>query len=151
MGKCDFETAVRSTPEVKDGYCKGLQAIKNADRGKITASDTSLIEGSLDIDSQVKSLYPHAPRWDYVLSYSGRLYFFEVHPAETSEIDKVISKVKWLRGWLNTKAPELEKLPKSEQPYTWVQSGRYSIIRTSKEQFKLSQAGIVTSKVLNLK
>ena len=51
------------------------------------------MQGSLDIDNQVKAIYPDEPRWDYTLAYGDNIYFFEVHPAETSEIDKVIDKV----------------------------------------------------------
>ena len=80
-----------------------------------------------------------------------RFIFFEVHPAETSEVDKVVNKVKWLKCWLKTHAPEINKLPKAEHPYTWVQSGRYAILPTAREKMKLSISGINTAKILSLK
>ena len=138
LAKCAFQVAIEKTEEVKNGFCVGKHA-KNR------------LQGSLDIDSQVKALYPNEPRWDYALSYDDKIYFFEVHPAETSEVDKVVNKVKWLKCWLKTHAPEINKLPKAEHPYTWVQSGRYAILPTAREKMKLSISGINTVKILSLK
>ncbi|MDE5882373.1 MAG: hypothetical protein K2H60_11645 [Muribaculaceae bacterium] len=149
--KCAFQEAVEKTAEVRNGFCVGKQAIKNSDRGKIEAADDRKLQGSLDIDSQVKMLYPHDPRWDYALSYDNMMYYVEIHPAETSEVDKVVSKVRWLKNWLRAKAPEIDKLPKAAYPYIWVQSGRYAILPNSKEMRKLSVAGLITTKTLNLK
>lgn len=149
--KCAFQLAIENTEEVKNGFCFGKQAIKSIDRSKVVVADQNKLQGSLDIDSQVKALYPNEPRWDYAISYDDTIYFFEVHPAETSEIYKVINKVKWLKCWLKTQAPDINNLPKAEQPYTWVQSGRYAILPTAKEKKKLSVFGITTANVLNLK
>jgi hypothetical protein len=80
-----------------------------------------------------------------------RFIFFEVHPAETSEVNKVVNKVKWLKRWLKTNAPEINKLPKAEHPYTWVQSGHYAILPTAREKMKLSISGITTANILSLK
>lgn len=90
VAKCAFQVAIENTEEVKDGFCQGKQAVKSADRSKVVAADNNKLQGSLDIDSQVKALYPNEPRWDYALSYDDKIYFFEVHPAETSEVDKVV-------------------------------------------------------------
>lgn len=149
--KCAFQVAIENTEEVKDGFRVGKQAIKSIDRSKIDAADKDKLQGSLDIDSQVKALYPDEPRWDYALSYNDKIYYFEVHPAETSEVEKVVNKVKWLKCWLKTKATEINKLPKSEHPYTWVQSGRYAILPTAREKMKLSVLGITTANKLSLK
>ncbi len=149
--KCAFQEAVEKTPEVKNGFYAGKQAIKNSDRSKIEATDDRKLQGSLDIDGQVKSLYPRESRWDYALSYDDIIYYVEIHPAETSEVDKVVSKVSWLKNWLKTKAPEIDKLPKADYPYVWVQSGRYAILPTSKEMKKLSAAGLLVVSKLNLK
>lgn len=149
--KSAFQLAVECTEEVKNGYCVGKKAIKNIDRNKVNADDNRKLQGSIDIDSQVKALYPQSPRWDYALSYDDKIYYFEIHPAETSEIDKVVNKVKWLKEWLKTKAPIINKLQKAEYPYIWVQSGRFAILPTAKEKMKLSAAGIMTTNMLNLK
>lgn len=148
--KCAFQVAIENTEEVKDGFCIGKQAIKGNDRNKVNAADNNKLQGSLDIDSQVKALYPNSSRWDYALSYNDKIYFFEIHPAETSEIENVVKKVKWLKFWLKTKATEIDKLPKSEHPYIWVQSGRYAILPTTKEMRKLTMSGITTANKLSL-
>lgn len=151
IAKSAFQEAVEKTEEVKEGFCVGKQAIKNSEREKIEASDTKKLEGSLDIDTQVKSLYPHDPRWDYALAYDGKMYYVEVHPAETSEVDKVVSKLGWLKKWLKTKADKIDKLRKAEQPYIWIQSGRFAILPTSKEGKKLAASGLIITKILKLK
>lgn len=151
LTKCDFQVAIENTEEVKNGFCVGKQAIKRADRNKVDATIGNKLQGSLDIDNQVKVLYPHEPRWDYALSYDDKIYYIEIHPAETSEVEKVVNKVKWLKGWLNTKATEINKLPKAEHPYTWIQSGRYAILPTAKEKMKLSVVGIATTNKLSLR
>lgn len=149
--KCAFQVAVEQTEDVKNGFCAGKQAIKNADRSKVYTADSKKLQGSLDIDNQVKMLYPQDPRWDYAVSYDDKIYYFEVHPAETSEVDKVVSKVKWLKKWLKTKAAKINELPKADHPYIWVQSGRYAILPTAKEKMKLSAVGIMTANKLDLK
>lgn len=151
LAKCAFQVAIEKTEEVKNGFCVGKHAIKSIDRSKVVAANKNRLQGSLDIDSQVKALYPNEPRWDYALSYDDKIYFFEVHPAETSEVDKVVNKVNWLKCWLKTHAPEINQLPKAEYPYTWVQSGRYAILPTAREKMKLSISGINTVKILSLK
>lgn len=149
--RCAFQVAVENTEDVKNGFCGGLKGIKKSDRCKVDTAHPEKLQGSLDIDSQVKPLYPEAPRWDYALSYDDKIYFFEVHPAETSEVDKVIKKVKWLKDWLKNKATEIDKLPKSEHPYTWIQSGHYGILATANVTRKLAVAGITTANMLKLK
>lgn len=149
--KCAFQEAIENTEEVKNGFRIGKQAIKKVDRIKVVAASNDKLQGSLDIDSQVKALYPNDPRWDYALSYDDKIYYFEVHPAETAEVDKVVNKVKWLKCWLKTKATEINKLPKAEHPYTWVQSGRYAILPTAREKMKLSVSGIATANKLILR
>lgn len=90
LAKCAFQVAIEKTEEVKNGFCVGKHAIKSIDRSKVVAANKNRLQGSPDIDSQVKALYPNEPRWDYALSYDDKIYFFEVHPAETSEVDKVV-------------------------------------------------------------
>ena len=98
LAKSAFQVAIENTEEVKNGFCVGKQAIKNTDRSKVVADDNNKLQGSLDIDSQVKAIYPNEPRWDYALSYDDKIYFFEVHPAETFEVTQVVNKVNWLKS-----------------------------------------------------
>ena len=149
--KCAFQIAIEHTEDVKDGFRTGKQAIKKTDREKIAATDNGKLQGSLDIDSEVKTRYPEDPRWDYALSYDNETHFFEIHPADTSEVDKVVEKAKWLKKWLKNNAPEIDRLPKAEHPYIWIQSGHFAILPTSKNNRKLSTAGITITNKLTLK
>lgn len=148
--KCAFQIAVENTPDVKNGFCVGLKAVKNSDRNKVDATDPKKIQGSLDIDGQVKKIYLYDNRWDYALSYDDKIYFFEVHSASTSEVDTVIKKLRWLKDWLKNKAPDINKLQKGNQPYTWVQSGSYSILPSGSYAKKLTSEGIKVVKSLKL-
>lgn len=148
--KCAFQIAVENTPDVKNGFCVGLKAVKNSDRNKVNVTDPRKLQGSLDIDTQVQKKYPQEPRWDYALSYDDKLYFFEVHPASTSEVDTVINKLTWLKKWLKNKAPQINKLQKGNQPYTWVPTGRYAILSLGTYAKKLAVSGIKVANSLKL-
>lgn len=148
--KCAFQIAVENTPDVKNGFCVGLKGVKNSDRNKVNVTDPRKLQGSLDIDTQVQKKYPQEPRWDYALSYDDKLYFFEVHPASTSEVDTVINKLTWLKKWLKNKAPQINKLQKGNQPYTWVPTGRYAILSLGTYAKKLAVSGIKVANSLKL-
>ena len=137
-----FLDAVESTPEICASYKNGLQALKRSDTGKVTASDTRKIDGSVDIDAAVKTLYPDANRWDYAIGYDSKVCYVEVHPAYTSEIDTMLKKLSWLKGWLKDKAPDLNSLNKMTPAYVWIQSGKCAILPTSHQSKKLAQIGL---------
>ena len=61
-----FKSAVDNTVELKDGYCKGLQALKGNSL-KVSVSKPQHLLGSVDIDDCTKGLYPNASRWDYAI------------------------------------------------------------------------------------
>ena len=84
------------------------------------------------------------------MSYDDKLYFFEVHPASTSEVDTVINKLTWLKKWLKNKAPQINKLQKGNQPYTWVPTGRYAILSLGTYAKKLAVSGIKVANSLKL-
>lgn len=147
-GKNTFKTAVWSTPEAQNCFQSGLQALGKYSL-KIIPEDSSKCAGSLDIDACTQSLYPDENRWDYALSYDSKVYFVEVHPAETGEISTVLRKLQWLKDWLSHKAPEIYKL-KANAPYFWIQSGRCNITMTSVQGKKLAKLGIRIVPRLNL-
>lgn len=148
MAKSNFQTAVENTPEVRFAYQSGLQALKRNETGKIKSSDTTRIDGSLDIDGTVSSIYPNDNRWDYAIGYDGSVYYVEIHPAYTGEVDTVLGKLRWLKSWLNNRAPELKKLRSS---YHWIQSGKCAILPGSKEEKKLASVGLKPKAIMNLK
>lgn len=147
--KRTFEAAVQATNEIENCYKPGLQAL-GSDSDKIHLTDNRECDGSVNIDGCLKAVMPNSNRWDYVISYKSVTYFVEVHPAQTSEVEKVLAKLQWLKNWLKERAPEIEKL-KAEQPYYWIQSGRFNIPRTSRQYRNAASKGILIQSKLFLK
>jgi hypothetical protein len=136
-----FKASVESTPDVQACFHPGLRAL-GAYSTKIRLGATNLCYGSIDIDTCVSRRYPHDNRWDYVFDYNERLYFVEVHSAETSEVSVVLRKLQWLKDWLDDHAPRINSLPKGNPGYYWIQSGRFNIPQTTPQYRKITQAGI---------
>lgn len=151
LAKCAFQVAIENTEEVKNGFCVGKHAIKSIDRSKVVAAKKINCKVALILIVKLKHYILMNLVGTMLYRMMTRFIFFEVHPAETSKVNKVVNKVKWLKCWLKTHAPEINKLPKAEHPYTWVQSGRYAILPTAREKMKLSISGITTANILSLK
>lgn len=112
-----FQVAVDT--DLPGAYRSGLGAIKGSERSKFDfLKDTRKIDGSADIDSTVKKQFPNDNRWDYVVGYNDKAYFFEVHPMTEGEVSTMIAKKDWLEGFLNTKAININKLKRL--PYFWL-------------------------------
>lgn len=125
--KLAFKEAIESTPDVASGYREGLEAFGEY-KSKIKVPDLDKLDGSLDIDATTVRIYPTDNRWDYALCYDNEVFYIEIHSAITSEVSKMIKKLQWLKTWLTTKAPEINKLTtKTRQPYYWVQSSKCDI------------------------
>ena len=122
-----FKDAVEKTPEISSGYKAGLSALGSHSK-KIIIPEGVNVGGSVDIDKETVSLYPGENRWDYAFSCNGKVYYVEVHSANTSEVSTVIRKLQWLKSWLATKAPELVKLTDYRRgPFYWIQSSNFQI------------------------
>ncbi|HEY5328188.1 MAG TPA: hypothetical protein VIJ27_14390 [Mucilaginibacter sp.] len=143
-----FIAAVDATPDIKNCYQSGLKAMGSYST-KISLSNTSSCNGSVDIDECVKSEYPNANRWDYCFGYNNKAYFVEVHSANTSEVSTMLNKLQWLKDWLNSSAPELNKI-KANPPYYWVMSGKYDILPNSPQAKRIAQAGLKPISKLSL-
>lgn len=146
-----FRDALEATPQIRECYRNGLQAL-GAYSIKINPGNARLCHGSVDLDSCVESLYPNDNRWDYILSYSNRVYYVEVHPANTSEIDIVIAKLNWLKDWLRQHAPGISNMVQGSPAYHWLTSNGVHILPTSLQARRLAASGIPFPKrQLNLK
>ena len=141
-----FKKAVENTPLLKNAFEKGLKAL-GSNSSKVKPLDTSKCEGSVDIDTAVKSIYPNASRWDYVVGYDGKTYFIEVHTAKTDEVTSVLNKLQWLKDFLINDAPELNKEPKS---FHWIASNGIHLKGDNKFR-QLAEKGIKPVKELKLK
>lgn len=143
-----FQAAVKATSDIENSYMPGLKAL-GGNSNKISLGGTC--DGSVDIDSSVAAKYPHSNRWDYCLSYKEQVFFVEVHPASTSDVDTVLKKLDWLKNWLRTDAPEIDKLRASEQPWVWIMTKAYSILPGSKQAKRMAMSGVKLTSRLVLK
>lgn len=144
-----FKQAVQNTPDVSDKYCAGLGAFGRY-AIKIRVPNPSKIEGSLDIDSATKDIYPEENRWDYAMCYDGEVFYIEIHPATTTEIAKMIKKLEWIKRWLSLKAPKINKLTtKTKNPYHWVQSANFDIPKHTLQYKALIKYKIIPKSVWN--
>jgi len=122
------DEAVNATPNLSGKWEKGLQALRPEDKAHIKAADTRAISGSLDLDSALKRIPQHAQanRWDFAIGYrhtdrTGEcLYWVELHTANNREVDVVLSKLRWLRRWLEADGKALNSF---EKDFVWVSSG----------------------------
>lgn len=135
-----FKEAVILTEDVKDCYKPGLQGLGKHST-KVILTNNKDCGGSLDIDACTTKLNPNDNRWDYAFAYNEKVYFIEVHTANTGEVTTVINKLNWLKTWLLEKAPEINQL-KAESPYYWIQSGKFNILPTSRQYRRIVAQGI---------
>ena len=145
-----FRLAVLNTPDVKDGYCPGITALgKYKDR--IICSDPANLGGSVDIDLWTTKKYPTENRWDYALGFKGEAFFIEVHSAHSSEVKTVLRKLAWLKHWLQTAAPEIDKITmRKKDPFYWIQSGNFQIPQSTPQYRAAIQAQLKPVKILAL-
>ena len=134
--KGSFNDSICKCEEIKDALKPGLSALKGNSKA-VRATDTKLIDGSVDIDEAVRDKYPEDSRWDYVVGYANEAFFIEVHPAATSNVDEMVKKVKWLKDWLASSATDLKTLHKKEV-YYWVPSGKVNILPGSVQYRKIA-------------
>ena len=148
-----FEEAVREAPSPVDCACRsGLQALKRADRSRVTCTEPRRLTGSVNLDSALarETQHANAPRWDYGIGYkpgraAERAIWVEVHPASTSSVREVINKLNWLRTWLREDAPGLASLTVSSgniRPFVWIATAGVHIPRNSRQARQLSEAGL---------
>lgn len=142
-----FEKAVASVPDVAGGYCQGLAAL-GSDSRYVTVGETRSLDGSVNIDSCTKSLYPDANRWDYVISYAGKAYYVEVHPATGGMVKVMEAKLAWLKQWLRQKAKPLEEYPAGSPRFSWVHTGKCGLSKTSTEYRRAAMMGLIPRKSL---
>lgn len=146
-------TAVANTPEVAGHYQIGLQALERKDRGEnlIGYEDSKKIQGSVYLDKATENCkHPFPKRWDYVIEYDNKIYYYEPHPASSDgNINEVCGKADWLLWWLKNKAPEIRAL--GTEGLFWVHTGKCDIDKSSKQYKKLVDKGIKLSSKLYMK
>lgn len=152
MAKSDsttFKSIVQAIPAIAGAYREGLQALESKDAGKVKPQNPRKLSGSVYLDKCLKTTNPHDARWDYAIGYSEKAYFVEVHPANTSNVDEVVKKKKWLDVWLKTNALDLKAMM-AGTGYYWIASGKVAILPNSPQARKIAKNKLVLCKELNL-
>lgn len=142
-----FKNAVQATKGLAGAYRPGLQALAPADHKRISCKDTRKLAGSVNLDETLKQAQPNEPRWDYGVGVArgprDRAVWVEVHPASSLHVDEVIKKRRWLRRWLEDKAPAIEAItPRRAEAYLWLASGKVAFQKNSPQSRRLAEAGI---------
>jgi len=148
----EFKRAVEATPDVRNCYQSGLQAVESKDRNKFRLRNSRNCQGSLFIDHCLESQgkYANENRWDYAICYDGEVFFAEVHPAITHEVPRMINKLNWLKKWLKDQAPRIEELKAHSSPYIWIQTSGNHIIPTTSQYRQMAEAKLKTVPVFEL-
>lgn len=145
-----FKEAVEATPDIVTGYRIGLKAL-GVHSNIIVVSNTRHLQGSVDIDTCTSTNYPQASRWDYAIAYHNEVFFIEIHPAISSEVKTVLSKLQWLKAWLRDHAPELNALKaKSRNPFVWIQTKDFKILKNTPQYRAAVAAGLLPINRLEL-
>ena len=144
-----FKSIVQAIPAIAGAYREGLQALESKDAGKVKPQNPRKLSGSVYLDKCLKTTNPRDARWDYVIGYSEKAYFVEVHPANTSNVDEVVKKKKWLDVWLKTNALDLKAMMAGTS-YYWIASGKVAILPNSPQARKIAKNKLVLCKELNL-
>ncbi len=140
-----FRDAVEQTKFFQKFYRQGLQALRAEDKKHVEAQDARKITGSVDMDQALTETLPQSPRWDFAIGYrqkSGigeKVYFLEIHPAETGELKAMIEKVKFLTDWMPQRAQVLWSMPKEIH---WVASGDLDIRKNERRLKELAELGV---------
>ena len=136
-----FEQKVKEHPELTNCYQPGLRAMKGYSL-KVKPENPRKLDGSVFIEECLKTAYRDAPLWDYMASYDSKVYFIEVHPASSGNVNEVIKKLDWLKNWLKNKATGFLEMKANRRPYRWVTTNGVHITKGSRQAKKIANSGI---------
>lgn len=142
-----FEDAVQATDELRGAYRPGLQALDRAARNAIEVNDTRRLEGSVDIDTTLRPLYPQDPRWDYVVSAgsgdgASRLYWIEYHEANGDTAKDIARKAQWVKRWARNAGRPIWEFGGRRMDLRWIASGRIRLLSGSRQARILAKEGV---------
>jgi len=140
-----FRQAVQNTQSIAHAYRPGLQALRAADKNRITANPR-LLTGSVDLDSTLRATEPSSPRWDYAIGWNSastkveQICWLEIHPTRTTtHLNEVEQKFDWLINWLSGMGQELGKM---ERKFICVSSGKTGFTSTAPQLRRLASRGL---------
>lgn len=140
-----FREAVESCAPIRTFYRSGLRAMGDR-RACVSCDNTRSLTGSVDLDHALRRLYPESPRWDYGIGFrpasqSEVAVWVEIHPASSTHVEDVLSKLRWLRAWLAREAPALMAITKGG--FYWIApAGPIAITADSPQAKRLAANGL---------
>ncbi len=141
-----FREAVRATPGLESAFRKGLQALIQADRDRLTVGNSRRLCGSVNLDAALRRGAAANERvWDYGVCYgttSAKVHWIEVHPASDRGVTEVATKFAWLRRWLDSNGRRLEAFPAA---YVWISSGATTFTKTAPSARRLAKHGVISA------
>jgi hypothetical protein len=141
-----FEEAIEQTPGLETAWRPGLQALRAEDRPHIKPEDPRRLRGSADVDTALRHRDPQANRWDFAIGYQhvDRLdefvYSVETHTGSDDQINAVLKKFEWLKGWLREEGRSLASF---DGDMVWVSSGHTLFTKGSAQVKTLAQKGLI--------
>lgn len=126
-------------------FYPGLRALrKNAEYIVLKDECSHRLMGSIDLDTAYEDSDPDGARWDYGVGIqsgtSDAIDWIEIHPASTSEIDKVLKKLAWLKNWFNEDGKSLKRYTRH---YIWISSGKTRLLPTAQKKKSMAQQGLM--------
>jgi hypothetical protein len=139
--KKTFKAAVQATPMIASAFCPGVQALKREHRQGLR--NAQIATGSIDLDATLEPHFHNDHRWDYGIGLAQdarteKVLWLEVHHAASGETERVINKLKALKAWLQSSAPELDRMPKK---FVWQLSNVERNPNDRRSRNKLAEAG----------
>lgn len=138
-----FKDAVLATPAVAGAFRDGLGALTGNHSTLISTAEPRRLTGSINLDDALRVSFPNDSRWDYGIglqtSPNERALWIEVHSASSGHVSDMIAKLRWLRQWLASYAPELQRI---SLRFIWIASGRVALSRGSRQARQIAGAGM---------
>jgi len=139
--KRTFKAAVLATPMIASAFWPGVQALKREHRQGLR--NAQIATGSIDLDATLEPHFHDDHRWDCGIglphdSRTEKVLWLVVHHAASGETDRVIKKLRALKGWLQNSAPELDRLPKK---FVWQLSNVERNPNDRRSRNRLAEAG----------
>ncbi len=140
-----FREAVDASSDLKGAWEAGLQALREADRQRLSPEETRRLRGSVYVEGRLETRYPSQRQWDYAIGFQPTnftdevVYWIEVHPANNREVKVVLEKLEALRKWLREQATELNRMRRS---FIWVSSGKTTFTLTTAQRKRFTLLGL---------
>lgn len=146
-----FKEALEAAPSLAPHLKMGLRALAATHRAMVHIDNSRRLQVSVNVDDALRDSFPNDSRWDYAIAFTGGTetlgVWLEVHPASSGgNLDEVLRKLEWLKRWLTSSAPHLDKMPAK---FVWLATGAVNV--TGPRRRIAAQRGLLfRAKILEL-